>query len=1218
MKILSLRLSNLASIAGEQHIDFEQEPLKTAGLIAITGITGAGKTTLLDAICLALFDQVPRLQHAEANKKILDASGDDIQVNSTVNSLRRGCVQGFAEVEFIAQDHKQYLARWEVKRARLKANGRMQPVLRTLRCISDDQLISEQAKECNKRIIELLGLDFKQFTRAVLLAQSEVTAFLKAKDNERADLLEYLTNSDIYSRIGMASFAATKQAREKVEAIEKKMGDHLPLSDEERQNLVNDLNTAQQQLHELEQQQQQLQKDKEWYHQQQQLAQHVSQQQQRLNEAQQQHNQFAPQAIFLKQLEQFEPIRASFVQQQQLVQQQDAQLKTKQQVQQDTQSLAKQLELQQQHYHQQQQVLSNLQQQHQQLKPQLQAASQCEHTLKHLNELIGQQQGKLDQNSHQLAPTLNKQHAKQQQQDQLNTALTQQQTILQQSRDFAAFDAEPQAAIATLKKAATLRIALQQQQTDIFNTDIATQQAQLDRLNQQLAQLVQLHGSIDSYEQQLKPIQMELEGKHKHLSSCERIGDQLKQWLKIEQSLCELQQQQQTEQQQLAPLQQILQQAQQTTQQAQIQLKTTQKLLREQRLLTAQSAKDLREQLKPEQPCMVCGSTKHPFYDPKNLINALNQQLDQQEQQAELALQQAQEQQAKQQVHLTKLQSSIDQLIQRQQHMQQDKQSVLDEINQISPKFYQKLNGKFEIDHANQILQGIQDKIRNEKIALEQQCKQQQTDLKAWQLLDKQQNQQQNLLNKYQELLSIEQQTVAQLNEARQQQWQHHCDAAHHEFIDNIDKRSQANKQLNLINEQKIEVQQTLIQLGSEIAHLQQQHAQIQQQLQAHKDQQLHTQQQLKGLFEHYAAPFQVGSSADWQQQLEQQAQQQQQRLEQLSQQLKMTDTNYTKQQHQLEHLEHDLAKNQNLLARLSQDIEQWQQQQLQDAHKNAQQSDSNTTALENIEKLLQCNHAQKQQLQQQQDHLQKNLQLITNTLAVYEQQYQQHVTQQPLLEQAALAQALLELTTAKQQLDEQCTALKLKKLQDEQQQQQSTHYIAQLEKAKAEHHRWNKISSLIGDAKGATFKKLAQQFHLQMLVELANQQLVALTPRYELRCIEDSLGLTIVDHFMNDEMRPVLSLSGGESFLVSLALALGIANMASGTTKLESLFIDEGFGTLDQSSLHIVMDALDRLQSQGRKVILISHIADMHERIPVKIQVMPQGSGASKIEVVG
>lgn len=1219
MKILSLRLSNLASIAGEQHINFEQEPLKTAGLIAITGITGAGKTTLLDAICLALFDQIPRLQHAEANKKMLDASGEDVQVNSTVNILRRGCVQGFAEVEFIAQDYKHYLARWEVKRARLKASGRIQPVLRTLRCMSDDQLISEQAKECNKRIIELLGLDFKQFTRAVLLAQSEVTAFLKAKDNERADLLEYLTNSDIYSRIGMASFAATKQAREKVDAIEKKMGDSLPLSDEERQSLINELSTSQQQLHELKQQQQQLQKDNEWYQQQQQLAQQISQQKERLTEVQQQHNQFAPQAIFLKQLEQFEPIRASFIQQKRLTQQHAEQLNTQQQVQQHTQQLIEQLKQQQHNYQQQQHVVTTLQQQHQQLKPQLHIASQCEHMLSNLSTLMGQQQSKLDELSRQLAPKLTEQKTRQQQQDQFDTLLSQQHEILQHSKDFAAFDAEPQAAIITLKKAATLRTQLQQQQADIFNTDIATQQTHLDRLNQQLAQLVQEHNSSESYEQQLKGIQLQLESKHKHLSSCDRIGDQLKQWLKIEQSLIELQKQQHTEQQQLSPLQQALQQSEQYSQNAQLQLKTTQNLLREQRLLTAQSAKELREQLKPEQPCLVCGSTEHPFYDPKNLLNALNHKLDQQEQQAELAVQQAQQQQAKLQLQLTKLQSSLDQLMLRQQHMQQNKQAVLDEINQISPKFYQHLEGKFDIDNARQILQDIQDKLHNEKVQLEQQAERQQNQLKAWQQLDKQQSQQQNLLNKYQELLSTEQQTLAELSEARQLQWQHHCEAAQHDFIDNINKRSQANQQLKRINEQKIEVKQILIQLSSDITHLQQQHAQMQQHLQAQKDQQQHTQQQLKSVFEQYAAPLQVTSSLDWQQQLEQQAQQHNHALEQLIQQLKLTETNHAKQQHQLEHLEQDLVKNQTLLAQLHQEIEQWQKHQQQQSQQQLeQQSGINQYLAHDIEKLLQCDLAQKQHLQQQQHDLQQKLQLISNTLAVYEQQYQQHMAQQPLLDQAALAQVLLELTTVKQQLDEQCTALKLKKLQDEQQQQQSMQYIAQLEKAKTEHHRWNKISSLIGDAKGATFKKLAQQFHLQMLVDLANQQLVALTPRYELRCIEDSLGLTIVDHFMNDEVRPVLSLSGGESFLVSLALALGIANMASGTTKLESLFIDEGFGTLDQSSLHIVMDALDRLQSQGRKVILISHIADMHERIPVKIQVIPQGSGASKIEVVG
>ncbi len=1206
MKILSLRLSNLASITGEHCINFEQAPLKNAGLIAITGITGAGKTTLLDAICLALFDQIPRLQNAEVNKKIIDASGDDIQVNSTVNILRRGCVQGFAEVEFIAQDYKHYLARWEVKRARLKANGRIQPVQRSLRCVTDDQLITERSKECNERMVKLLGLDFNQFTRAVLLAQSEVTAFLKAKDNERADLLEYLTNSDIYSRIGMASFAATKQAREKVEAIEKKMGDQLPLTKEERQSLLQQLEATQQQLVQLQQAQQHHKKQIDWYTQQQQLEQNIAQQKELLTTAQNQLNDFEPQLIFLKQLEKFEPIRASFIQVQQLRQHETELLKTQQQCQQQAQLLAQQLEQQQQHYQQQLNAHNTLQQQHQQLKPQLHIASQYEHTLSNLNEHIGQQQNKLDQLTGQLTPKLEQQTQLQQQQDSLKTALSQQQQILQQTQDLALFDAEPQAATHSLQKAAKLRTALQQQQADIFNNDIASQQQQLQNIRQQLDILLKQHGSLDRVEQQLLHTQQQLESQHKHLSSCERIGDQLKQWLKVEQHIDELQQQHTNQQQQYEPLQLTIQQAKQHTQQAEVQLKTTQQLVREQRLLTTQSAKDLRQQLKPQQPCMVCGSTEHPFYDPQNLLNALNQQLDSQEQQAEIALQQAREHELQHQHNLTQLQSNLAQLTSRQQQLQQDKQHILNEINHISPKFYQRLADKLELGVAQQTLKDIQDKLHSTKTSLEQQCQQQQGQLKAWQQLEKQQEQCHQLLEKRQELACLEQQTICLLNEPLNQQWQQDCNAAQRELLQHIEQRQQAHLLLKQLNEQIIHVQQALIPLNTSIGHEQTQLNDLQQQLNQQQAQQTQTQQQLHALFKQYATPFSISSSTDWQQQLEQQVQLQQHALEQASQQVQHTEKDHLKQQQQLDYLQQDLAKNQLSLMQTSQQIQQWQQAQ------------ASTWQQGDIEQLLQCDYVHKQQLQQQQQNLQQNLQQALNTLGVYEQQRQQHHASQPELTQAELQHSLLELAQTAQQLDEQCTALKVKKMQDEQQQLQATQYMTQLEKAKAEYHRWDKISSLIGDAKGATFKKLAQQFHLQMLVELANQQLAALTPRYQLRCIEDSLGLTIVDHYMNDEVRPVLSLSGGESFLVSLALALGIANMASGTTKLESLFIDEGFGTLDQSSLHIVMDALDRLQSQGRKVVLISHIADMHERIPVKIQVIPQGSGASKIEVVG
>ena len=113
-------------------------------------------------------------------------------------------------------------------------------------------------------------------------------------------------------------------------------------------------------------------------------------------------------------------------------------------------------------------------------------------------------------------------------------------------------------------------------------------------------------------------------------------------------------------------------------------------------------------------------------------------------------------------------------------------------------------------------------------------------------------------------------------------------------------------------------------------------------------------------------------------------------------------------------------------------------------------------------------------------------------------------------------------------------------------------------------------------------------------------------------------LGLLVLDTEMGDELRSVHSLSGGETFLVSLALALGLASMASSTLRIESLFIDEGFGSLDPESLQLAMDALDGLQAQGRKVAVISHVQEMHERIPVQIQVRRQGNGLSSVEISG
>lgn len=165
---------------------------------------------------------------------------------------------------------------------------------------------------------------------------------------------------------------------------------------------------------------------------------------------------------------------------------------------------------------------------------------------------------------------------------------------------------------------------------------------------------------------------------------------------------------------------------------------------------------------------------------------------------------------------------------------------------------------------------------------------------------------------------------------------------------------------------------------------------------------------------------------------------------------------------------------------------------------------------------------------------------------------------------------------------------------------------------------RWAKLNKLIGSADGAKFKVIAQSYTLNLLLLHANKHLSYLSKRYKLQQIPETLGLQVIDCDMCDEVRTVYSLSGGESFLISLALALGLSSLSSNNLKVESLFIDEGFGSLDAESLRTAMEALEQLQMQGRKIGVISHVQEMSERISVQVQVQKKVNGKSVLTVVG
>ncbi len=183
----------------------------------------------------------------------------------------------------------------------------------------------------------------------------------------------------------------------------------------------------------------------------------------------------------------------------------------------------------------------------------------------------------------------------------------------------------------------------------------------------------------------------------------------------------------------------------------------------------------------------------------------------------------------------------------------------------------------------------------------------------------------------------------------------------------------------------------------------------------------------------------------------------------------------------------------------------------------------------------------------------------------------------------------------------------------------ESVSFLKNIEKQAAEHGRWAKLNDIIGMADGKKFRIFAQGLTLKKLVVLANRHLKSLNGRYYIQKGSDNdLELNIVDTFQAENVRSMNTLSGGESFLVSLALALGLSDMAGRNTIIRSLFIDEGFGTLDEATLDMVVTTLENLQAKGKTIGIISHVKALKERISTQIQVLKRSNGFSEIQVSG
>ncbi|MCF6199735.1 MAG: AAA family ATPase, partial [Hyphomicrobiaceae bacterium] len=311
MKILAIRGRNLASLQGDFELDFAQTPLLGCGLFAITGETGAGKSTILDALCLALYGRYPRITGEGSKDKVANMHGEHLHNSDPRSILRTGSAEGFAQVDLMVGD--QHLrAIWEVRRAYGKADGNLMDFERSLIDLGDDSVLASGKKRVEEEITKRLNLTYEQFGRTVLLAQNDFDAFLRASDTDRADLLEKITGTELYSRISARAFEVERGAFRELEELQHQTGFISVLPDDEREGLRELIKSSKKSHAAHQKRTDEIRTALDWYQRQSEARLQLKKASEQVANAAQQLTDCAEQKQLLEKLRSVESLRASF------------------------------------------------------------------------------------------------------------------------------------------------------------------------------------------------------------------------------------------------------------------------------------------------------------------------------------------------------------------------------------------------------------------------------------------------------------------------------------------------------------------------------------------------------------------------------------------------------------------------------------------------------------------------------------------------------------------------------------------------------------------------------------------------------------------------------------------------------------------------------------------------------------------------------------------
>jgi exonuclease SbcC len=1240
MRILAIRGKNLASLAEPFEISFNSGPLEQAGLFAITGQTGAGKSTILDALCLALYDKIPRLPDGHGFAVGHKDEDENLRVtsNDVRSILRRGTSHAFAEVDFIGKDKQHYRARWEVSKARGKADGRLQAQEVALTKIDDGQRIGQGKKNTLETISELIDLNFDQFRRSVLLAQGDFAAFLKAKKDERSSLLERITGTELYSELSIAAFDRARQEKEALSQIANRMQDQIPLDAEARQRLEQQRDQFISQMADLDRQIASNQKIIDWYAELKKLQQAeqaardslaVSQQAWNAAEADRQLIRKVEAALPLRPLlSQYQTANAEHVDARQKLKDSSDQLVADEanlqtaKIQLDSLALA----------------LTEAERQQQQAQPVLIKARALDTHIdiirKAVETLTAEEKQLLEvldaaEKEHQ--SLLTRQAEQTAALQQLNLWLEQNQPVKPIADEWSRWDAE-------LERYQTLngRKADDALKAEQLKRSLAKDECILAELK--LA-VEDSHRKLEQHQQALAQLKAQdsrhsLEGLHQAKGELENKREQIIMTLNLTNNAQELQQTIKQDKDELAATEQVVNdgamQLQALNQQQMangIALGEAKKALELIQATMHKNAEQFRSLLQDDQPCPVCGALEHPWKDHDNIGD---------------------EHGAAQSARVAELESRHEALI----------KTIAELSKGISQGQQQKtvLEGRLAESQAKLELCGNAWAV----LAMHDKADFAVTDAQLLSVLKSHEQQ----INS--ELEKIRQQEKAALESQKQLQ------ATHDLFNAEQQKKEKLSVEYAELDKQCAKTKADLEHVGAGVQELD---------------------KQLQAIIELLAQPFRqldnwqsdlqdstarfrqdCAATAQQFQRTEQQIEDAVKALEKINHDQKLAEQalNQCRQQHRLKLDElniqaaeqqklsaereavlpnvsadhYELTINQNVqaaraihqqaghalnlaeteLATHKQNQQHWQTEtvrrysRLEDALATLNQSLAKQAIdLEQLGRLLEKDEhwlaEQKAQTAALERALQESLALLKVKVDDCSKQQSNpvEIAEEDAMKLSAELQQQRQL--AHSQKEEQVILLR----EDDKKIEAGRLLKAELDSQRERWEQWESLNELIGSKSGAKFRTFAQSLTLEALLAHSNRHLEDFAKRYALQRVPGSdLELQIIDRDMADDVRSVHSLSGGESFLVSLALALGLASLSSNKTQVESLFIDEGFGSLDPETLDIAIASLDTLQALGRKVGVISHVPILVERIGAKVVVEKQGGGRSRVDIIG